>query len=99
MPSPGVPAPPRSSLEDSYLELLTDTLETLDPPARGQFLQRYLRAVSRPELRESQCLQLWEKTITRRRQLSEALHRTVLLKTALEHVFSPAGRLRVPVRL
>ena len=80
MPSPGVPAPPRSSLEDSYLELLTDTLETLDLPARGQFLQRYLRAVTHLDLRESQCLQLWEEIITRRRQLSEALHRTVSLK-------------------
>src|ERR1700674_311430 len=97
MPSPGVPAPPRSSLEDSYLELLTDTLETLDLPARGQFLQRYLRAVTHLDLRESQCLQLWEEMITRRRQLSEALHRTVSLKTALMDVFSAAGLLRVPV--
>jgi diguanylate cyclase (GGDEF)-like protein len=97
MPSPGVPAPFRSSLEDSYLELLTDTLETLDLPARGQFLQRYLRAVTHLDLRESQCLQLWEEIITRRRQLSDALHRTVSLKTALMDVFSTAGLLRVPV--
>src|ERR1700676_4070158 len=97
MPSPGVPAPLRSSLEDSYLELLTDTLETLDLPARGQFLQRYLRAVTHLDLRESQCLQLWEEIIMRRRQLSEALHRTVSLKTALVDVFSTAGLLRVPV--
>jgi diguanylate cyclase (GGDEF)-like protein len=97
MPSPGVPAPSRSSLEDSYLELLTDTLETLDLPARGQFLQRYLRAVTHLDLRESQCLQLWEEIITRRKQLSEALHRTVSLKTALMDVFSTSGLLRVPV--
>jgi diguanylate cyclase (GGDEF)-like protein len=97
MPSPGAPAPPRSSLEDSYLELLIDTVETLDLPARGQFLQRYLRAVTHLDLRESQCLQLWEEMITRRRQLSEALHRNVSLKTALMDVFSTAGLLRVPV--
>jgi len=97
MPNPGVPAPPRSSLEDSYLELLIDTVETLDLPARGQFLQRYLRAVTHLDLRESQCLQLWEEMITRRRQLSEALHRNVSLKTALMDVFSTAGLLRVPV--
>jgi diguanylate cyclase (GGDEF)-like protein len=97
MPSPGVPAPPRSSLEDSYLELLTDTLETLDLPARGQFLQRYLRAVTHLDLRESQCLQIWEEALTRRRQMSEALHRTVSLKTALMDVFSTSGLLRVPV--
>ena len=97
MPSPGVPAPSRSSLEDSYLELLTDTLETLDLPARGQFLQRYLRAVTHLDLRESACLQLWDETLTRRRQLSDALHRTVSLKTALIDVLSTAGMLRVPV--
>src|ERR1700733_4923154 len=97
MPSPGVPAPPRSSLEDSYLELLTDTLETLDVPARGQFLQRYLRAVTHLDLRENVCLQLWEEMLTRRRQLSDALKRTVSLKTALMDVLSTAGLLRVPI--
>src|SRR3984885_1666475 len=97
MPSPGVPAPPRSSLEDSYLELLTDTLETLDVPARGQFLQRYLRAVTHLDLRENVCLQLWDEMLMRRRQLSEALKRTVSLKTALMDVFATAGLLRVPV--
>jgi diguanylate cyclase (GGDEF)-like protein len=97
MPSPGAPAPPRTSLEDSYLELLTDTLETLDLPARGQFLQRYLRAVTHLDLRENVCLQLWEEMLLRRRQLSEALKRTVSLKTALMDVLSTAGLLRVPV--
>ena len=37
MPSPGAPAPPRTSLEDSYLELLTDTLESLDVPLADNF--------------------------------------------------------------
>ena len=97
MPSPGAPAPPRTSLEDSYLELLTDTLETLDVPARGQFLQRYLRAVTHLDLRENVCLQLWDEMLMRRRQLSEALKRTVSLKTALMDVFATAGLLRVPV--
>jgi diguanylate cyclase (GGDEF)-like protein len=97
MPSPGAPAPPRTSLEDSYLELLTDTLEALDLPARGQFLQRYLRAVTHLDLRESVCVQLWDEMLTRRRQLSEALNRTVSLKTALMDVFATAGLLRVPV--
>jgi len=97
MPSPGAPAPPRTSLEDSYLELLTDTLETLDLPARGQFLQRYLRAVTHVDLRENVCLQLWDEMLLRRKQLSESLKRNVSLKTALMDVFSTAGLLRVPV--
>ncbi len=97
MPSPGVPAPPRTYLEDSYLELLIDTLEALDLPARGQFLQRYLHAVTHVDLPESECIQLWEEMITRRRQLSESLNRTVSLKTALMDVFSTSGLIRVPV--
>jgi diguanylate cyclase (GGDEF)-like protein len=97
MPSPGVPAPPRPSSEDSYLELLNDTLETLDLPARGQFLQRYLRTVAHVDLRENVCLQIWEETLIRRKQLSESLKRNVSLKTALMDVFSTSGLLRVPV--
>src|ERR1700694_1763697 len=97
MPSPGVPAPPRSSLEDSYLELLTDTLDSLDLPARGQFLQRYLRAIAHLDLRETQCVQIWDETLTRRRELSDQVDRHVSLKTALMDVLATAGLLRVPI--
>jgi diguanylate cyclase (GGDEF)-like protein len=97
MPSPGVPAPPRLPIEDSYLELLADTLESLDLPVRGQFLQRYFRAITHLDLRESQCVQLWDETLTRRRELSENLSRTVSLKTALMDVLTTAGMFRVPI--
>jgi diguanylate cyclase (GGDEF)-like protein len=97
MPSPGTPAPPRTALDDSYLELLSDTLESLDVPARGQFLQRYLRALTHLDLRESTCVQIWEEMLQRRQQLNEALKRTVSLKTALMDVLTTMGLLRVPV--
>ena len=97
MPSPGTSAPPRLPIEDSYLELLADTLESLDLPARGQFLQRYLRAIAHLDLRESQCVQLWDEMLLRRRELSERLGRPVSLKTALVHVLASAGWFRVPV--
>jgi diguanylate cyclase (GGDEF)-like protein len=97
MPSPGVPAPPRLPIEDSYLELLADTLESLDLPARGQFLQRYFRAITHLDLRESQCVQLWDEMLTRRRELSENLGRTISLKTALMDVLTTAGMFRVPI--
>jgi len=97
MPSPGTPAPPRLPIEDSYLELLADTLESLDLPARGQFLQRYFRAVTHLDLRESQCLQIWNEMLARRRELGELLHRPVSLKTALMDVLASAGWFRVPV--
>lgn len=97
MPSPGAPAPPRLPVEDSYLELLADTLEGLDLPARGQFLQRYLRAIAHLDLRESQCVQLWDEMLLRRRELSENLGRQVALKTALMDVLASAGLFRVPI--
>src|SRR6267154_2271052 len=97
MPSLGGPVPPRLPIEDSYLELLADTLEGLDLPARGQFLQRFFRAIAHLDLLESQCVQLWDEMLLRRRELSENLGRQVALKTALMDVFSSAGLFRVPI--
>ena len=97
MPSPGAPAPPRLPIEDSYLELLADTLESLDIPARGQFLQRYFRTITHLDLRESQCVQLWDEMLLRRRELSEHLGRQISLKTALMDVLTSAGLFRVPI--
>jgi diguanylate cyclase (GGDEF)-like protein len=97
MPSPGGTPPLRLPVEDSYLELLADTLESLDPPARGQFLQRYIRAITHLDLRETQCVQLWDEMLVRRRELSEHLGRQVALKTALMDVLSSAGLFRVPI--
>ncbi|MGB8473876.1 MAG: GGDEF domain-containing protein [Candidatus Acidiferrum sp.] len=97
MPSPGAPAPPRLPIEDSYLELLADTLESLDIPARGQFLQRYFRTITHLDLRESQCVQLWDEILTRRRELSEHVGRQISLKTALMDVLTSAGLFRVPI--
>jgi len=86
-------------LEDAYLELLADTLESLELSARGQFLQRYFRATTHLELRESQCLQLWDEILTRRRELTDTLGRPISLKTVLMDVLSSSGLVRVPVIL
>jgi diguanylate cyclase (GGDEF)-like protein len=99
MPSPGAPVAPRMPLEDAYLELLADTLEGLEHSARGQFLQRYFRATTHLELRESQSLQLWDEVLTRRRELADTLGRPVSLKTVLMDVLSSSGLVRVPVIL
>jgi len=97
MPNPSAPVPPRLPVEDSYLELLADTLESLDLPVRGQFLQRYIRAITHLDLQESQCIQLWDEMLLRRRELSENLGRQVALKTALMDVLASAGLFRVPI--
>src|SRR6202795_32706 len=97
MPNLGAPVPSRLPIEDSYLELLADTLEGLDLPARGQFLQRYFRAIAHLDLRENQCVQLWDEMLLRRRELSESLGRPIALKTALMDVLASAGLFRVPI--
>jgi diguanylate cyclase (GGDEF)-like protein len=97
MPSPGTPVPPRLPIEDFYFELLADTLEGLDLPARGQFLQRYFRAIAHLDLRETQSLQIWDDMISRRRELSDLVGRPVSLKTALTDVLTSCGLLRVPI--
>ena len=97
MPSPGIPAPACLPIEDSYFELLADTLESLDLPARGQFLQRYFRAIAHLDLRETQSVEVWDEMLVRRRELSDLLGRRVSLKTALTDVLSSSGFLRVPI--
>ncbi len=97
MPSPGASLAPRLPMEDAYFELLADTLESMDIPARSQFLQRYFRATTQLDLRESQCVQIWEEMLLRRRELSEQLRRSVSLHTALMDVLSAAGLIHVPV--
>src|ERR1700722_7301134 len=99
MPSPGAPVAPRLPMEDAYLELLADTLEGLEHSARGQFLQRYCKATTHLELRESQALQLWDDVLTRRRELTDTLGRPLSLKTVLMDVLSSSGLVRVPVIL
>src|SRR5271157_309706 len=99
MPSPGAPAAPRLPMEDAYLELLADTLEVMDIPARSQFLQRYFRTTTHLDMRESQCLHLWEEMLTRRRELTDQLGRPISLKTVLMDVLSSAGLIRVPIVL
>jgi diguanylate cyclase (GGDEF)-like protein len=66
-------------------------------PARGQFLQRYLRAIAHLDLRESQSVQIWDQMLSRRRELTDLVGRQVSLKTALMDVLSSSGLLRVPI--
>src|SRR5579863_7119129 len=93
----GDPNPPRWSAEESFLELLTDTLETLDRSTRGQFLQRFFRSIAQIELTETQSLDLWDQALARKRELSESVGKRVALQAALVDVLASSGQLRVPV--
>lgn len=99
MPSHGAPSAPRLSIEDAFLELLAETLEAMDIPARSQFLQRFFQTSTQLDLRESQSLQLWEDVLAHRRQLAEQLGRPVSFKTVLIDTLTSAGMIHVPVIL
>ena len=93
----GDPNPPRWSAEESFLELLTDTLETLDRSTRGQFLQRFFRSIAQIELTETQSLDFWDQALARKRELSESIGKRIALQAALVDVLASAGQLRLPI--
>jgi diguanylate cyclase (GGDEF)-like protein len=91
------PAGRRLSSENAFLELLFDTLETLELPARGQFLKRFFLSVAHTDLAETQSLDVWDQIISRRRELSEGTHQEIAFQTALVDVLSSTNLLRLPV--
>jgi diguanylate cyclase (GGDEF)-like protein len=97
MPNPGTPNPPRWSAEDAFLELLTDTLDNLEGPARGQFLQRFFRSIAQVDLDEAQSLNFWEQALARKRELSESIGKRVAFQAALLDVLASANLLRLPI--
>jgi diguanylate cyclase (GGDEF)-like protein len=97
MPQTGDPNPPRWSAEESFLELLTDTLESMDRANRGQFLQRFFRSLAHIDLTETQSLDYWDQALARKRELSESVGKRVPLQAALVDVLASAGHLRLPI--
>ena len=97
MAQTGDPNPPRWSAEESFLELLTDTLETMDRPNRGQFLLRFFRSITQIELTETQSLDLWDQVLARKRELSESVGKRVALQAALVDVLASTGQVRLPI--
>jgi diguanylate cyclase (GGDEF)-like protein len=97
MPQPGEASQPQPSAEDSFLDLLVDTLEGLDEPVRGQFLRQFLRTIAQVDLTETQSNEYWVRILQRRRELSETLGKRVSLKTAMVDVLASSTFLRVPI--
>jgi diguanylate cyclase (GGDEF)-like protein len=85
------------SAEDSYLDLLVETLEGLDESIRGQFLRQFFRTIARIEVSEEQSNEYWLRILQRRSELADSLGRKISLKTAMMDVLSAANFLRVPV--
>lgn len=97
MPSPTDSNDSSMPAEDSFLELLAETLENLDRPARGQFLQRFFKTIAHLELTESECLEQWEQVLQRQREMGDSAGKPVSLKRAIMDVLASSGHFRVPV--
>ena len=97
MPNPGDPERPQLPPEDAFHALLIDTLEGLDRPARGQFLQRFFKAVTQLDLTETQSLEYWEQILARRAELTARLSQPISLKTAMVDVFTTTHEFRMPI--
>lgn len=85
------------SAEDSFLDLLIETLENLERPARGQFLQKFFKSMAQVELSESFSLECWEQMLSRRHELQGQLSRPLSLKTIMVDVLSNTNYLRMPI--
>ena len=97
MPGPTDPIDPSMSPEDSFLELLAETLENLDRTARGQFLQEFFRKIAHLDLAEDQSVDLWDRILDRRRELGDGTTKRVSLRRAIMDVLTTSGHLRLPV--
>jgi diguanylate cyclase (GGDEF)-like protein len=84
-------------VEDSFFELLIDTLEGLDRPARGLFLQRLLKSLTQLDLTEAQSLESWDRILERRRELTQLVGRPVALKTAMVDYLASSNMLHAPI--
>jgi len=97
MPQPGDVFQPKPSAEDSFLDLLVETLEGLDEGARAQFLQQFFRTIAQIDLTEAQSSEYWRKILERRKELASSIGRNISLRTAMVDVLSSMSSLRVPV--
>ncbi|HUO36147.1 MAG TPA: GGDEF domain-containing protein [Candidatus Acidoferrum sp.] len=97
MPQPSEATAEQPSADDSFLELLAETLEAVEEPARGQFLKQFFRTIAQVEVSETRSSELWKTVLRRRRELSESLGRPVSLKSALLEALATSNLLRVPI--
>src|SRR6266700_1365393 len=97
MPSPSDPTQGVTPAEESFLELLAETLENLDRLPRGQFLQRFFQTIAQLDLSENASSDYWEPILERRRQLADTLGKPISLKAAMVDVLASSTYLRVPI--
>ncbi|MFZ0463687.1 MAG: GGDEF domain-containing protein, partial [Candidatus Acidiferrales bacterium] len=86
-----------SSSDDSFFDLLVETLDNLEESVRAQFLQQFFKSIARIDVTQAQSLDYWSQILVRRGELSESMGRKVSLKTAMVDVLASTSFLRVPI--
>jgi diguanylate cyclase (GGDEF)-like protein len=99
MAQPGESSQPQPSSEESFLELLVETLSGVDDSVRGPFLRQFFHTVAQIDLSEAQSIENWNLILQRRQELSQSAGRPVALKAAMVDVLASTNLLRVPVMM
>ncbi len=97
MPNPSDSNLPRLPLTDDFMRLLIETLDTLERPAKAQFLQRFFKSIAHVDLNETQSIEIWEQALLRKHDLAEKAGTQVSLQSALIDVLSASSMLRMPI--
>src|SRR5271154_3501355 len=97
MPQPGELFEPQPAAEDSFLDLLAETLQGLDESVRSQFLCQYFHTMAQVDFTAAQSNDCWVRILQRRRELTESFGKKVSLKTVILDVLASANFLRVPI--
>lgn len=96
MPQPGDTSQLPPTSEESLLDILAETLASLDDSVRGPFLRQFLQTFAQVDLTEAQSLEFWRTTIQRHRELLTA-GKPVSLRALLLDVLTASKILHAPV--
>lgn len=97
MAHPGEGSQPPASTQESFLDLLVETLEGLEDSVRGTFLRQFFHTVAQVDLSEEQSTEYWTAILQRRRELSEKGAKPLALSALMVDVLTSTKFLRVPV--
>lgn len=97
MPQPAETSRGSSQPDDSFFDLLAETLENVEDSVRGPFLQQFFKSIARIEVAPAQALDYWSQILRRRIELSENMGSRVSLKTAMIDVLASTSFMRVPI--
>jgi diguanylate cyclase (GGDEF)-like protein len=96
MPQPGDVSQLQPSSEESLLDLLAETLDSLEEAVRGPFLRQFFRTLAQVDVTDEQGLEFWKAIVERRRELS-AISQAISIRAVLVDVLTSKRLLRVPV--